>query len=483
MRMFPLVPLVATLVLWAPIRDNYFIGDDFDHLYDAATLPLQRHLLQLWSGHLCIVPNAVLAALFRMFGPDARPYFTLVLVTHAVNVVLLERVVRRLTSDALIACFGATLWGTCPALRGALGWYSVYGQVLLTAMVFGVLASLARVRLARGEVSTGTAAAWGAVLAAGGATFGTGLGVAAAAPVVAVLALPRVQRRHRSIAVLALVVLATFAIYALVRAEAPPSPIGLESPSLRAMIETVPAAIAFQSRLIAIGSDLLWLRFLGKDAAANAAMAWLARAAFAGVVLGAWLFSPRDARRLLLALAVLVVAAYGAVALGRTEMLQRYAVPLSVAAAWWRYHYLPLALLAVLACAALAALGARAPIMRRVSNAMIVLWFAARLTVLATSPLPIDHHPDARAAAEAARSHIEAAVAAAPAGRTVLIQNRRFQPVAAIPGYFPGLAGFFVVYFPENEVHGRPVRFVVSPDEWTKAQSRGGRLAALVVQR
>ena len=58
------------------------------------------------------------------------------LLTHAVNVLLLERAIRGFTGDLVLSCVGAVLWGTCPVLEGALGWYSAYGQVLLSVFAF-----------------------------------------------------------------------------------------------------------------------------------------------------------------------------------------------------------------------------------------------------------------------------------------------------------------------------------------------------------
>jgi hypothetical protein len=95
----PLVPLVAALVLWAPIRDNYFRTDDFVHLYDVVTRDAPGLLTQIWGGHLIAIPNMVLAALFPAFGPDPRPYFCLMLLTHAANVLLLHHVIWRFTGN------------------------------------------------------------------------------------------------------------------------------------------------------------------------------------------------------------------------------------------------------------------------------------------------------------------------------------------------------------------------------------------------
>jgi hypothetical protein len=44
----PLVPLAMALAVWTPLRDNYFIGDDFFHLYDVVTRDVPSLLGQFW---------------------------------------------------------------------------------------------------------------------------------------------------------------------------------------------------------------------------------------------------------------------------------------------------------------------------------------------------------------------------------------------------------------------------------------------------
>ena len=63
-----------------------------------------------------------------------------------------------------------------------------------------------------------------------------------------------------------------------------------------------------------------------------------------------------------------------------------------------------------------------------------------------------------------------------------MIENRPFGP-AAVPWLFPGWAGLFVIEFPDDIVDGRSVRFQASDADWRLAQSRGGRIAALVEPR
>jgi hypothetical protein len=64
------------------------------------------------------------------------------------------------------------LWGTCPVLEGALGWYSAYGQVLLTTLVMVVVANLASVAAGREPLRPRRALCWGALLAGHLLAFG-----------------------------------------------------------------------------------------------------------------------------------------------------------------------------------------------------------------------------------------------------------------------------------------------------------------------
>jgi hypothetical protein len=52
-----------------------------------------------------------------------------------------------------------------------------------------------------------------------------------------------------------------------------------------------------------------------------------------------------------------------------------------------------------------------------------------------------------------------------------------------MPGRLPGWAGIFVAFSPDDAIEERPIRFVVSDDDWQRAQQRGGRIAAFVERR
>jgi hypothetical protein len=477
-----LVPVLAALVVWHPLLDNYFFADDFLHLFDLVTLPLPRFLGQIWGGHLYLVRNAVFAGMYHVFGPEPRLWFWSVLVTHLLNVFLLDLLILRVTEDWLLACLGTTLWGTSPALEGALGWYSVYGQVLLTTLVLGVTWSLAGVIATGRAVSVRRALVWGAALAAGAACFGTGLGVAAAFPVVVLLALPMRQHAMRAAALLALTAAAVFTVYAVLWSRSPDlDPRSGELLSSGAILTAMPAVLTLGAALLGYTAATLVLGPVGLDAGYPDAATIAAAAAIAVIIAGGCVLADPARRRQLLWLGLLLFAACGAIAAGRATIITSWRLPIAHSAAWTRYHYLLLALLTALVCVALAALRARGRAAGTLVAGGAAVWLAARLVLLAVQPHAIDHHDQERAETADVLRGIREAVAAAPPGGTAVIRNRTFNS-ARIPRSFPGWAGVFVIYFPENTIDGRTVRFIGRGDDTALAQQRGGRIAEVLPQ-
>jgi hypothetical protein len=477
------VPLAAAWWVWRPLLDNYFFNDDFFHLYDLVTSGVARFVTQVWAGHLYLVRNTVFVGMFRAFGPDPHPYFWSVLMTHLLNVLLLYDVIRRLTGDGVIACGGAVLWGTSPVLEGTLGWYAVYGQVLLTAFVLVVLVQLAGTMASGRVLSPWRTLGWAMLLVVGGGCFGTGLGIAAVFPLVTVIALPAGQRPVRAVGVLAAAGALLLVVYALLRAhtQEPGAPtrdlLGVGS-----ILRDLPEVVALTSHLLVFGSCTLLLGFLGLDTDYPSWIAGCAAGGVAVVLVAAWRTSDAAHRRQLATLGLLTLAAYGTVAAGRATIIDFFRLPVTSSAAWPRYHYLPLALLSILLCTGLSALRARSRIAGRTVYAVAALWTVARITLVVARPYPIDHHDTARVDTERVLRSVHDAVAATPPGGTAVIENQRFAPFS-LPGTLPGWAGVFVVFFPDNTVDGRPVRFVVGETDWQLARARGGRIAGLVERR
>jgi len=297
---------------------------------------------------------------------------------------------------------------------------------------------------------------WGALLMAGGASFGTGLGIAAAFPLVVVAVVPRERRTWLSILVLGLAPVLTLAVYVVLRSIPPPPPVGTPT--------CCPGA----------GWSLRYPRPSSCRSTSSplAPAPWCSgsSASIVGIRMS----------RLLLA------AAYGSIAVGRASAADYLGVRMSQEGTWIRYHYFPTAILTILVGLALGALHATGRLAAYAVYGAAGLWLAGRLVMLVSRPLTIDHHDFARNETEAVVRSIRAAIDAAPPTDTVRIENRPFKPTALIvtmsPGVFPGWAGVFAIFFPGNVVDGRPVRFVVSHDDWRWARERGGRMAELVVR-
>ena len=483
-RLAPLLPVACALFAWAPLLNNYFKGDDFVHLYDLATKSFLRLLVLPWAGHVYTVRNTVFDVMFRLFGTDPRPYFWSALLTHGLNALLLYGVIRRFAGSVVLACFGATVWAASPVLEEALGWYSVYGQVLLTAIMLGVLWSLGEKVTAGAAVTTRTSLCWAALVLAGSTCFGIGLGVALAFPAVAALALARRQLPMRSLLILVAGAAASYVYYRLVITYSP-DVAGPEAElfSATTALRALPAVLAFLAGLFAFGTAALGFDFVGAHAHFPAAMGLLGDSLLLGTVLAGLVCGTAPARRRILALALLAVAAYGTIAAGRAILFTATHTPLWVAVTSSRYQYLGLSVVTLLVCTALAQLAALGPTANRIVLVTTAAWMVVRIVVLVVRPFPIDHWDSERAETMAMLTSVRQQIARTPPGQVALIENQPFGLSRGFANVFPGWAGMFVVFFPDTTVDGRPDRFLVSEDDWQRAQARGGRIATLVTRR
>jgi hypothetical protein len=235
--------------------------------------------------------------------------------------------------------------------------YSVYGHVLLTTLVLSVLWSLEHVRWSGAPLSPTTAIVWVVVLAAGATSFGTGLGVAAAFPLAVALALPGSLLPRRSALVLAAGAILTVLGYELAVAHSPDV-----TPAARILLADSwrdPGVVGLSVHLVGFGASALLFDAFGAHQRFPDWTQMASAGVVAMLVLGAGVSTDAQGRRRLAALCVLVAAAYGAIAAGRAAVYAAASVPFARAAKAARYHYLPLALLVLLVCAALVEIARR----------------------------------------------------------------------------------------------------------------------------
>jgi hypothetical protein len=454
--------LLAALAFW-PILGNYFHADDFVDFFHITAFPLGQYLLEEHGGHMYFVRNLVFALSRFAFGNDPRPYFALVLVTHLLNVALLFVVVRRLTGRALLASAVAALWGTAPVNERALGWFAVYGQVLAATVLLAVLADLARCGRDGVPVRAGRAALWAAMLLAGSACFGVGIGAAAVFPLSALLLLPRTSRTRGATLILVGLPVAVAALYVawnLLRVsayDASPKTVLL----LVGMLRYWTGIVAMLGHLLGAGIAELVLGGLTGAGRYPGALAYAAVAAVgAGMVVVA--AGSRLAGRRLVAFLVLALGMYAVIAAGRATLFAMRSQDWAKAATVGRYHYAAGVPLAVVLALVVDRLAARVPARaRRTAAVAVAAALAFALVARVRTPIAFDHHAYAREQTARALEAMRSAIAATPPGGEVWIRNREFAAVRYFfASEFFGWASLFMIHFPDDVVDGRRVRFL-----------------------
>ena len=475
-------PVLVAAIVWRALLRGYYWNDDFQILYEIANGGLAFFLLQPMFGHVNTARNALLAAEYAVYGPNPAAFFATALAVHCLNALLVWRLGRRLGGTPLISASVATVWALSPLHDGTLAWCAAHGQAILTTIT---LLLLARVRTL--DDSGRPLRWWEALLWVGGlfvaaTSYGVGAGVAAMFPLVAIFLAPaRMARASRAI-LLAMPVLLVV-VFAALNTLFPDVQGPMTNQVITPLTETLryPSAIADLTGLLAtVGLAGVALGpFYARTLFDSGAIAVAATAMAVVLAVGFWRSDAR-ARRWLLGLAVLVLAAYGVVGLGRAVWLRN---ALASGALTDRYHYPAQALIAVAVIAASGPLHELAP---SGTTAGAVVWAALALVGLVRNPPHVSLHEGDRAFTDAAVAEIRSAIAAAAPGATVRIPNRRFPPLEFLALFqdewrFPGLAGVFVIFFPSDEVDGRHVVFEATEAARRAAAARGGRIAGLLV--
>src|SRR5262249_30461683 len=237
-------------------------------------------------------------------------------------------------------------------------------------------------------------------------------------------------------------------------------------------IRALPAVLAFLVGLLCFGPAALGGGFVGSHQRLPPWGNVAAGLTLLSLLLAGVACASGTARRSLFALAVLALAAYGMVAAGRAILFEAAHMPYWLAVSSPRYQYLGLAIITVLVCTALAQVAALGATANRVVLATTAVWMLVRIAVLVVRPFPIDHWDSERAETRAMLRSVREQVARTPPGQVALIENQPFGLSRGFANVYPGWAGMFVVFFPDNTVDGRPVRFLVSEDDWQRAQER-----------
>jgi hypothetical protein len=359
--------------------------------------------------------------------------------------------------------------------EGSVGFYSVYGHVIAGSAVLLLFRDVFTLRKT-GRAPTRRNRVWWYVLALVATTsFGNGITVAMVLPFALPLLLPSsLSPRRWRLPLLSLVVVVPLVYVVTIKSWEALSGAHLHTvATYRSLVTTFVGTIHFESLLVAVG----WARLLLAHCPPHGTPAPLAYAMLAVLVAAcAWLWrrGSTSERRLLAGFALLILANYASIALARGVFA---AAAMEVVAAWGRYHYVGQIVMVLLACVLAAKL--RETAVARQGRVLLAAWYGLAIACYALAGVPIDQHDSARRETEAALREIRQQVDKQPPGADVFITNRPFAPLR-LPG-FPGWVGAFVGFFPENNVDGRQVRFVVKEAETRRDLARGRRTATLVV--
>lgn len=490
---FLLVPLGFTAVVYWRLTGVYFQLDDWINLQEIANGPVLRYVLQPFAGHVVIVRNALFYASYEAFGMAAPAWFSMVLLTHLVNVALLFAVVRVLCGPR-VACLVATLWGSAPMHEGTLAWYAVYGQVVAATLVLGLLLDMARCAVAERTVSTRRALVWSAVLVVASMSFGIAIGMAVGFPVVAWFAFGSRGVTRRGWVVLSLLPLfvatgyvGVHKLYAILYGGPP----GVYADTLRTVRWRDVSGMCVYLFAAGVGGLVAGLASPlgpGVKGPALGLVSPLARewnpllvavvATYAIGVLGVLVVGPPRARRWNVAMLALAGCGYGIIAVGRANIYGEMLKLGGYGAAELRYHYLPPIPLAIGLALVLGAVGSVLPAWK-LNTALLAGVLTALAAAWMRSAWHIDQHTWSRDVALQAVTEMRRAIAAGPAGEPLYLPNQWFAPAIAPRTYFSGTAALYVIYFPRDE--GRPVYFIEKDPAVRGSVVPGTRLARILV--
>jgi hypothetical protein len=445
---YAIVAIGLSVVVYAPILQNYFWQDDFRMLQLLLNWPLGRFLTGRFNDHLLIVRNAFYAGMYAVAGADPLPYYCVLLVLHGINVGLVFATVYTVTRSAALACLAAAAWGTCPLNEGALGWIAASGNVVVATTTLAVLYDAVRAAWRRAAVGLARSMLWAGLLLAGAESFGTGLGLAIAGPLaMAWLVWDRLTLAARGL----LLAVPVFTIW-LYGWNQQPTLAEQLSPSGLAMAEMLFDLQAFGVTTLVRGfahTPSIFERI--PWSLASLTVFFVTALAMCVWAIAAARCSSGRTRRLLITLAVLALCDYGSIALGRAPMIERANQSLLGWAAQTRYHYSGTTFLAIGLAVALSTLfGKRLAVW---AHATLLVWLTVFAISYTRTPWTIQHYDDERQRVAHVLARIDAVIRVTPAWEPVVTYNVPFSEG-------PYIAGEASIYVMNRYRFDREVYFV-----------------------
>ncbi|CAA0101537.1 Uncharacterised protein [Halioglobus japonicus] len=494
----PLViwPLIATAIVQSRMLFNGFLFDDFVHLYTVSNLPFMEAIGVPMGGHLLHSFTTVVWALKSLFGLNPFVFLLIGFLAHLAAVYLLFQIVSELTGRAALAAFGATLWGISPFVAGALGWISVHGQVFATAAVLWVLLDIVRCSQSARPLPNSLLARHVILMLIAVTSFGVGLTSAVVLPLLIMLWNPLPAERNRLLAVYGGVALAAVVLYVITMKLQGDTQDNLDDKFnlVKQSLRNIPIISGAFADLVAIGSSALVLGplLVGKlSLVPIKSLPFVAGmfAVFVSLPLLLWglrVSGPGERRRIL-ALLLLPCAVYGLIAVARSDGF------LVVHSEAPRYHYFSPAIFAIVYCLLVSKLLDRLPARTPGYGRSVpyFIWLALAIVPFAMGTASVNSK-EARLTRQKnqliqSTRVLETALENAVGEGDIYIRNRPFSVFVwgYTPEFFPGLAGLFVISYPDNTVDGRRVFFLEDSKELVEMAGgqHGSRISELLVYK
>ncbi len=481
-----IVTIAFVLVVYYPIVRNYFYMDDFLNIYHIVNKNFADYILRPHGGHLLVSRNTLFYLFHALFGTHAESYYWAVLLTHLVNVYLLFEVIRLLTASPRLACFGAVLWGTSPMNEGSLGWYSVYGHVVVGTALLVILYQVARSTAAQRPLPRYTAWLWLVLLLVATTSFGVGIGVTLVFPFVLWLFLPPSrQRTVRCLVFLAVALMIPPFYRWLVELHVAVTGIENEAAGVSLLIAGLrywDLIVAMLVYLLSFSVTTLFLGFFLLHAKFQDWMPYVISVPYLAAVLIIGAASPSVTRRQLLALLLIAIGCYAMIAAGRATFFNLSTMVRAVVQP--RYHYVGQMPLTIIVALMLSRLAVWVRLRMLWKELLLAAWLGLVAFAFDRADFRIDHHISARRETTAVVETLQAMIDGT-SENNVYIRNDLFRSVGPmlvgyLPG-FPGWAAIFTIYYPDNVVDGKRVYFVTDDPMVVTETSNGKRTRGLFV--
>ncbi len=464
--------LTAVLIVNFQLLFAFFYRDDFLIFYQISNWNPLEFVFSNIGGHLYLFRNLIFYCLFKFFGLNSVAYFTTVLLTHLCSAYLLYKIIHLLTDKPLLAAAGMMIWGICPINYGALGWFCVYGHVLVGIFFLLFLYDLLRIEKKKILISMSIVMRWSIYFFLMSTSFSTGMAIACLAPMVIVIILWKNDKKWKmAAAMLPVIVLILLlfifkeTIYHYFSGEvhnAEPMALSAALSHYKIILKMFIGMCAYGIYCLA-AFPMLFVSSTTEYPITAIFISLLVVAVFIALF---YFRSKEYRRRLYVVLCILYFGLIGLTAYGRALVFHLFNVPMSMASITPRYFYVILMIVVIMLTLMADEL---LDIFPKIKKILVPFVFIVIIVSIYPS-IHLGKKIDLVNTSEKEKklyystiADIEKTIRAYPEGSSIFIDNtmkEHFSVFLPSDTDFPGKAAVFSIQYPNNTVEGRKVYFV-----------------------